>query len=73
MQWRTPRALIPLQFIASTCIAQNAWRATPRIRAHADAKAGAPPAAPFLSLTALLTTQFRPIFRCLRASFLPTR
>ena len=44
--------------------------ATAHVRAHAETKAGAPPAALFLSLAALLTTQFRQIFRLLAGRFL---
>jgi len=44
-------------------------RAIAHVRA-AETKAGAPPAALFLSLTALLTAQFRLIFRLLAGRFL---
>ena len=44
-------------------------RAIAHVRA-AETKAGAPPAALFLSLTALLTAQFRLIFRMLASRFL---
>jgi len=41
-----------------------------RVRADAETKAGAPLPALFLSLAALLTAQFRPIFRMLASRFL---
>ncbi len=45
-------------------------RAIAHVRAHAKTKAGAPLPALFLSLAALLTTQFRLIFRMLASRFL---
>src|SRR5208337_2105208 len=45
-------------------------RAIAHVRAHAETKAGAPLLALFLSLAALLTTQFRLIFRMLASRFL---
>ena len=45
-------------------------RAIAHVRAHAETKAGAPLPALFLSLAALLTAQFRLIFRLLASRFL---